>query len=583
MVKKLLSKSLLLATMLIVGAGSVLADEVAYKTLTFPDDDMENNKVGSYEKTWTATIGEDSWTINNFNNNNWFNWTYIKCGRKNYASVATIVNDAAYEEAITKVVVTVDAVTASKINSSKLYVSSNSDFSNSQTIKATISTGDVTFTIPTPTEKCYYKLEFDCASGSSNGLITISKITYYYEETTGLTKIATIGDDFATTSLDLNAEGNFTRPTITFAEGTTEGVDYEVEWSSSDENLLNVATNGSYRAGSTGGSVDVTITVEPYDDTVYEAVSKTFTVNVVDPNRKGTEANPYTVAEVIDGTATGNDVYVKGFIVGSFNNGSVTSTYAESNLALADTYDESGSNAIPVQLVNGTAPRTNFNPQNNPWNVNVAQVLVKANVETYFSVNGLKSTSEIQKVAEQVNITSAGMATYYTDCALDFTEFTDMYAYTATVSGSTITFSRVMQVPANTGVLLRNPAEAAASNVVPVATGTVDAVQGNKFVGTLTDITVSDAGCYILNNGSEGLGFYKVKSSGSKVAAHRAYLKTGDGVRSFIGFSEGEANGIESVGAEAGLSMEVYNLQGVRVAQPTKGLYIMNGKKVIFK
>ena len=571
--------------MLLVGAGSAFADEAVYKTLTFPDDNQANNHVSGYVSPWTAMIGEDSWTINNFNNNNWTNWTYIKCGRKNYTSVASIVNDAAYQDAVTKVVIKVDAVTASKVNSSKLYVASDADFTKDlQTISAKIAQGEVAFTIPTPSENRYYKLEFDCASHTSNGIITISKVTYYYEETTGLTNIATIGDDFATTSLDVNAEGTFARPTITFADGTTEGEDYEVEWTSSDPDKLTVDADGSYLAGSTEGSVDVTITVEPYDDSVYEAVSKTFTVNIVDPNRKGTELNPYTVAEVIDGTATGNDVYVKGFIVGSFNNGSVTSTYAESNLALADTYDESGSNAIPVQLVNGTAPRTNFNPQNNPWNVNVAQVLVKANVETYFSVNGLKSTSEIQKVAEQVNITSAGMATYYTDCALDFAAFTDMYAYTATVSGSTITFSRVQQVPAETGVLLRNPAEAAASNVVPVATGTVAAVEGNMFVGTLTDTEVSTAGCYILNNGSEGLGFYKVKSTGSKVGAHRAYLKTGtDGVRSFIGFSEGDANGIESVGAEAGQSMEVYNLQGVRVAQPTKGLYIMNGKKVIFK
>ncbi|MBQ8126946.1 MAG: hypothetical protein IJ176_00930 [Prevotella sp.] len=233
--------------------------------------------------------------------------------------------------------------------------------------------------------------------------------------------------------------------------------------------------------------------------------------------------------------------------------------------------------------MNETEPRINFNPVDKPYNVSVAQVLVRADVFKYFGSPGLKNTSEIEKVAEQVSITSAGMATYFTDCALDLTAFTDMYAYTATVSGSTITFSRVQQVPAETGVLLRNPAGAAASNVVPVATGTVAAVDGNKFVGTLTDITVSDAGCYILNNGSEGLGFYKVKSTGSKVAAHRAYLNAGSNVRSFIGFSEGEANGIESVGAEAGQSMEVYNLQGVRVAQPTKGLYIMNGKKVIFK
>lgn len=54
----------------------------AYKTLTFPDENSENNKVQAYTETWEATIGGDSWEIVNFNNNNWNNWSYIKCGRK---------------------------------------------------------------------------------------------------------------------------------------------------------------------------------------------------------------------------------------------------------------------------------------------------------------------------------------------------------------------------------------------------------------------------------------------------------------------------------------------------------------------
>lgn len=53
------------------------------KTLSFPDDNSANNKVSSYTESWTAIIGNDRWTIANFNNNNWnSSWSFIKAGRK---------------------------------------------------------------------------------------------------------------------------------------------------------------------------------------------------------------------------------------------------------------------------------------------------------------------------------------------------------------------------------------------------------------------------------------------------------------------------------------------------------------------
>lgn len=152
-------------------------------TLTFPDDNSENNKIGAYDKSWKAKIGTDSWTISNFNNNNWNNsWTYIKCGRKNIASVGTITTDWAIEEAIEKVIVTIDKATVSNVNSTKLEVATDAAFTqNVQTIDLPIATGTMTYNIPTPTENCYYRLTYDCASGSANGLVQISKVVYTNE------------------------------------------------------------------------------------------------------------------------------------------------------------------------------------------------------------------------------------------------------------------------------------------------------------------------------------------------------------------------------------------------------------------
>ena len=144
-------------------------------TLTFPDDNKDNNKKGSYTESWTAKAGDQEFTITGFNNNNWNNWTYIKCGRKNNASVATIYTKISF--AVKTVVVTVDNFTGGKVNAFKLEVASDADFKNDvQTVNLTIAKGDNTFTIPSPVANAHYRLTVDCASGSSNGLVTVSKL-----------------------------------------------------------------------------------------------------------------------------------------------------------------------------------------------------------------------------------------------------------------------------------------------------------------------------------------------------------------------------------------------------------------------
>lgn len=154
--------------------------ETAVKTITFPDDNKANNKESGYSNEWTAKIGSDSWTITNFNNNSWNNsWTYIKCGTSS-AIVASIATDAPIAEAIEKVVLTIDKVTANNVNSIKLTVASDKDFTtDTQTIAiSAVATGGQTFTIANPIENGYYKIVFDCAKGS-NGIVQISKVQYF--------------------------------------------------------------------------------------------------------------------------------------------------------------------------------------------------------------------------------------------------------------------------------------------------------------------------------------------------------------------------------------------------------------------
>jgi hypothetical protein len=114
----------------------------------------------------------------------------------------------------------------------------------------------------------------------------------------------------------------------------------------------------------------------------------------------------------------------------------------------------------------------------------------------------------------------------------------------------------------------------------------------NQTVGALTGVyaeTTVPNTAYTLNYTSTyGVGFYKSNGS-KKVRPFRAYMSVGDlgsGAPAYfdIDFNNG-TTGIRIVSSEANTQMNdgIYNLQGVRVENPQKGIYIKNGKKYVVK
>ncbi|MBP3511490.1 MAG: hypothetical protein J6K19_05570 [Prevotella sp.] len=190
---------------------------------------------------------------------------------------------------------------------------------------------------------------------------------------------------------------------------------------------------------------------------------------------------------------------------------------------------------------------------------------------------------------ETVSVTDAGLATYCPSYGLDFTNAENIEAYKATVDAgeSTVILTKVNTVAAGEGVLLRSIAGDAATENIPVA---ADAQKndGNDFVGVETDIeslaTETDGHTnYILNNVDGVIGFYK--AAGKSVAAGKAYLQvptTAANAKS-LKIVFGDTTGISEINNTAKADGAYYSISGVRVANPTKGLYIQNGKKVIVK
>ncbi|MBQ7509298.1 MAG: hypothetical protein IJT53_00055 [Prevotella sp.] len=180
-------------------------------------------------------------------------------------------------------------------------------------------------------------------------------------------------------------------------------------------------------------------------------------------------------------------------------------------------------------------------------------------------------------------ITAAGYATLYSEYPLDFTG-SGLTAYIATMDDTTVKFSEVESVPANTGVLLKGEE---GEKTITVVASTTD-VTSNVFKGVLEETKV-DGGIYVLMGATEsnaGTGFYKTNVDNKfTVGAHTAYLPANvAGARTFIGFDfeDNTTTGITSMhNSQCIMHNEVYNLNGQRVMNAKKGLYIVNGKKVI--
>lgn len=200
----------------------------------------------------------------------------------------------------------------------------------------------------------------------------------------------------------------------------------------------------------------------------------------------------------------------------------------------------------------------------------------------FYNANGLAGVS--------ASISSVGYATFSSTKAVDFSSETTIEACKASVSAGKITYTPVTTVAAGEGVLLRraDATLAAASAIIPInADQDITPAADNAFKGITTKqklAQIADGNTnYILTIVDETLGFYKVNANGSWCAAGTAYLAVPtQQAPDFIAL-DGETTGIANVSCETISNNQYYTLDGRYIAQPTKGLYIVNGKKVIIK
>ena len=360
----------MLTLLTIVCTVGMAQDETAWKSLSFPDDNKANNKCQTYAKTWTAKIGDDSWSVSNFNNNNW-SWTYIKCGSQKNASVAAIVNDAAYTEAVTKVVVKIKTASSlDKVNSVRLITASDKKCNNIvETIDGSFGsnktfTGDLTFNVTKPAKNLFYKFVIDIKK-ATNGIISISGVDYYISnsETSTPPTTTTFGTNSGKTFTFTNGTlDGFTTPTAT-ATKSDNNTDLSnlIEYTSSDADIVAVDSKTGELTFTNTKFGEATITATLPKTATYQTSTDSYFVENKDNHIVTSLSFNGTDITLTEGkTDAGADF--TGYTATEANNIAGTITYEASGDAVATVNPTTGTVTINATTYGTTTITATFTP-----------------------------------------------------------------------------------------------------------------------------------------------------------------------------------------------------------------------------
>ncbi|MGM9693572.1 MAG: hypothetical protein ACI3YC_01000 [Alloprevotella sp.] len=203
---------------------------------------------------------------------------------------------------------------------------------------------------------------------------------------------------------------------------------------------------------------------------------------------------------------------------------------------------------------------------------------------------------DVEEIGYNLAVSAAGYATYF-NSAKAYTMPAGATGHVWNEGNIEAAYEPADVVPANEPLVI----EAAASNYPLLFTTSTEetwkSIGMNALEGTdaETDLTADDNYYFYglsLNKSSEAgsVGFYWMNATGAAFTngAHKAYLKLAKSVfggsQAVNGFPfNGSTTGIEQIEAGADAKNVIYDLSGRRVNKAAKGIYIVNGKKVLVK
>lgn len=214
--------------------------------------------------------------------------------------------------------------------------------------------------------------------------------------------------------------------------------------------------------------------------------------------------------------------------------------------------------------------------------------------DVYYQESGNTCAFYLEKAEQQnafkttaltVGEVSANVATYSSPFPVKLPEGVD--AYIAKKEGENIVLQKITgALPANTGVILSS--ENAAKYIPTARTTETEATEiaDNKLVATTGSAVADDVNAYILSKNDTKAVFKKLSATNRTIAQYKAYLKLDAGTQPAnlsLAFAGSNLTGIQNVTETSAKSKTAYDLAGRKVGKLQKGIYIVNGKKVIVK
>jgi len=558
--KKLLLRSLLLLCALIVGTSSMWAT----KYISYNGNTQDTETTITSSNVSSGTAGKISWTGTSC--------TYSS-SRVNIAANGSITFTASSGYVITKIVIV--------SGSSEAYYGT---WTSSPSVTPTTSSGTTTFeelnansvTVTTSTA-------FRCTSASSISI-------YYTSNSSSPISVTGVTLDESELSLAVGESATLT-PIVAPSNATNKNV----SWESSNDAIATVV-DGEVTAvaegtatitvttedGSKTATCDVTVTPAP-------AVSATFDFTTNDvwgfpEDEKTVPENTYsngTYSIKLQGS-TGNGYYFdttnNNLLLGKSGATLTFPTFTFNVKKIVVYGNEGASGSVTFNIFVGSeAVSTSATSSKVTHDFAIEEASQAAGTKYILKVtnnyNMRISQIEVYGYETTPAVTADGWATYVTTNPCRFEEGD---AYIVKSASDKVYLQSVTDVPNNTPVLLKGEG-AKTAGVLPTASAISN------------ELAISNGGSidgYVLAKKSGVVGFYKW--NGGSLTSGKVYLPSSSvsNAREFLGFSfdENEVTAInEAKSQQPTANGQYYDLQGRKVAKPTKGLYIVNGHKVIVK
>lgn len=386
--------------------------------------------------------------------------------------------------------------------------------------------------------------------------------------------------------------------TITGAEGTT--LKYTLDGSAPATSQTATAVEAATATVNIPAQTTTLKAIALKGDLVSQVAEAVYTYRAPSEN-DGTFAKPYTVEEFVELRPT-QDVWVKGTILGEIDRGNIDESFPHYfNVCIGTKQGEK----MAIKLDNDS----NFREFDYTQKIGAELMAYGKYTEEYNGTFGMKNEPTYLYIADptqalaSINVkTTEGYATYYND-KLDVTipEGIDAkWGVITDVNNGALTidyrYAAGTKIPTGNAVLVKAGKAMQIPLIVSKHTKEKEVVAENMLKGQATtgEFTADpDYKYYKLAynnfNTKEGLGFYFGAENGGAftVPAGMAYLAVPRSMAVKCFLLDGSATGIE--GIEAGQTAEavktVYTLDGrkVEAQKLPKGIYIVNGKKVIVK